>query len=110
MYHETLRRAFRHPPVTEGVADIPPLLCSALTALIGAGQRIEAIKRYRLATGADLVTAKGVVDALAAGAPLPGGAGGDARPAPGRWQMQGDVPFTLAKGIGVLRLMALFFW
>ena len=24
--------------------------------------------------------------------------------------MQGGVPFTLAKGIGVLRLMALFFW
>ena len=51
----------------DGAADIPEPLLSALQALIDAGQKIEAIKRYRFASGADLATAKGVVDALAAG-------------------------------------------
>lgn len=86
--------------------DIPAPLLSVLTALIGAGQRIEAIKRYRIATGADLVTAKTVIDALAAGVPPP--AAGTSTGA--NWQMKGSVPFTMEKGIGVLRLLALFCW
>ncbi|HKW55383.1 MAG TPA: DUF3592 domain-containing protein [Stellaceae bacterium] len=94
-------------PVSDGGA-MPAPLRAALTSLIGAGQRVEAIKHYRLATGADLVTAKGVVDALAADVPM---SGGDAAgSAPRRWQMQSSVPFTLAKGIGVTRLVALFLW
>lgn len=95
-----------------GAAGIPQPLLSALTALIAAGQRIEAIKRYRLATGADLVTAKGVVDALAAGRPRQGGgadASDGATPAP-RWWTQTTIPFTLDKAIGMVRLFALFFW
>jgi uncharacterized protein DUF3592 len=92
----------------DGAADIAQPLLSALTALIAAGQRIEAIKRYRLATGADLVTAKGVVDALAAARPRQDDGAG-ATPAP-RWRMQTTIPFTLDKAIGILRLFALFFW
>lgn len=82
----TLRRGTQ-----DGTADIPEPLLSALKALVDAGQRIEAIKRYRLATGADLVTAKGVVDALAAGRkPLSGrgvGASSGTRPARLRWRV-----------------------
>jgi hypothetical protein len=90
--------------MSDGGADMPAPLRTALTSLIAAGDRISAIKRYRLATGADLVTAKDVVDALAAGAALSGGAG----PSRG-WQMQASVLFTLAKGIGAARLVAWFF-
>jgi hypothetical protein len=85
---------------------MPAPLRAALISLINAGDRIAAIKHYRLATGADLVTAKGAVDALAASTPPPPGSDGPRR----GWQMQASVPFTLAKGIGVARLFALFFW
>ena len=90
-------------------ADIPAPLRAALTALIDAGQRIEAVKRYRTVTGTDLVTAKGVVDALAAGRPSPDPA---ARPGsvPRAWQTQSNVAFTMAKAIGLLKLMAWFCW
>ena len=95
-----------------GTAAVTEPLLSALKALIGAGRTIEAIKRYRLATGADLVTAKGVVDALAAGRPPSAAATSvDTQPLPRlRWQVQAVVPFTTAKAAGVLRLLALFFW
>jgi hypothetical protein len=93
--------------VKDGAADIPEPLLSALQALIDAGQKIEAIKRYRFASGADLATAKGVVDALAAGRPRQAGA---ATSPAWNWQTQTIIPFTLAKLIGALRLVAWFCW
>jgi Protein of unknown function (DUF3592) len=94
------------PAGSEGGGIAPPLLAE-LEALVSRGALIDAIKRYRFATGAGLVEAKQVVDALAAGR-APG-----STPPPisgGAWQVQASVPFTLAKAAGVLRLLAAFLW
>ena len=87
-------------------ADLPPPLRAALLSLIAGGDRIAAIKRYRTATRADLVTAKDVVDRLAAGTPLQAGGTGAQR----GWRVQASVPFTLARAVGLTRLFALFLW
>ena len=47
-----------------------------LVGLLGAGRKIDAIKRYREATGADLKAAKDAVEALARRHGLPAGGGG----------------------------------
>jgi hypothetical protein len=46
-------------------AEIPP----AVVAALAAGRKIDAIRAYREATGADLKTAKEICDALERGAP-----------------------------------------
>ena len=88
-------------------AGIPEALLAELQALVRGNETIEAIKRYRSATGASLVAAKQVIGDLAAGrTPRP-----LSPPLSGRaWQVRANVPFTLAKAAGVLRLFAAFTW
>jgi uncharacterized protein DUF3592 len=102
----TTRDSVSPAPAESGGGIAQPLLAE-LTALLSSGAQIDAIKRYRLATGASLIESKRVVDALASGrtpAPM-------SPPVPRRLlQVQASVPFTLAKAVGVLRLFALFTW
>jgi ribosomal protein L7/L12 len=49
--------------LAEGLRD--PLR-SEITALVKAGKKIDAIRHYQVASGDDLTTAKGVVEALEA--------------------------------------------
>lgn len=95
------------PAPAENGGGIAQSLLAELTALARTGAQIDAIRRYRLATGASLAESKRVVDALVSGR----------KPAPmspaipgGLLQVQASVPFMLAKAVGVLRLFALFTW
>ena len=95
------------PDRAESGGGIAQPLLAELRALVSTGAQIDAIRRYHLATGASLVEAKHVVDDLAAGRtpdptspPMPGGVS----------QVQANIPFTLAKAVGVLRLFAAFTW
>src|SRR6185437_6623107 len=95
------------PDRSESGGGMSQPLLAELTAMVSSGAKIDAIKRYRFATGASLVEAKQVVDALAAGrAPGP-----MSPPIVGRpWQVHSSVPFTLAKAVGLMRLLAAFMW
>jgi hypothetical protein len=95
------------PARAESGGGIDQQLRAELTALVSRGAKIDAVKRYRFATGASLVEAKQVVDALAAGR-TPGPM---SPPITGRaWQVHTSVPFTLAKAVAMFRLLAAFTW
>ena len=66
-------------------ASLPGTFLAELRALLAQGRRIEAIRRYRFATGADLATAKTAVDRI------------------------GRANARISLG-GVVRLLAAFFW
>jgi hypothetical protein len=68
-----------------GEADLPGTFLAELRALLAQRRQIEAIRRYRLETGADLATATAAIDKLG----------------------RADAP--LSPG-GLVRLIALFFW
>ncbi|MFM8331684.1 MAG: ribosomal protein L7/L12 [Candidatus Methylumidiphilus sp.] len=61
-----------HPPVQAGVSlvvnghpvEVAPDVMEAIQALILSGEKIEAIKRLRAATGLNLAAAKSVVESL----------------------------------------------
>ena len=52
----------------ELAAALPESLREEIAALVKAGKTGDAVKRYQAASGEDLTTAKGVVEALEAGA------------------------------------------
>src|SRR5690348_4485633 len=100
-------RDIASPASSESDGGLSEPLLAELKALASSGAQIDAIKRYRFATGASLVEAKRVVDNLAAGrTPAP-----TSPPIAGRaWQVRTSIPFTLAKAVAMLRLLALFTW
>ncbi len=62
-------------PVVLPSVPLPAELQSHLRAMTGQGQRIQAVRTLREATGLSLLDAKNVVDAIAAGRSLPTPAG-----------------------------------